>query len=223
MPYFEPDFLEFFKELAPNNNKDWFDENRKRYHRVIKDPFQAFVKDLISELSKSNPKLKELEPRDCIFRINRDIRFSKDKTPYKLNVSALVAVGGRKNRQGEGCYVELSPEHLRVYGGVYEPDKESLLSIREGIAADIDGFQKAINNKKFESRFGHIRGDKNKIIPKDLKAAGEKEPLIYNKQFYYFAEFDPEVIISDNLMSTITSTYDDAREVEQYFSKILNR
>ena len=101
MQYFIPDFIEFFKELAANNNKDWFDINRKRYTDVIKEPFKKFVLDLIVEVGKVNPKIKDIEPKDCIFRINRDIRFSKDKTPYKMNVSALIAPGGKRTIKGK--------------------------------------------------------------------------------------------------------------------------
>ncbi len=114
MAFFDPDFIQFFKDLAPNNNKDWFDENRKRYETIVREPFKSFVDHMISELHKVNPKFTDLTNKDCIFRINRDIRFSKDKTPYKMNVSALVAVGGKKNYMGEGVYFELGPEHVRV-------------------------------------------------------------------------------------------------------------
>ena len=95
MPYFEKDFLEFFKELEKNNNKDWFDANRKRYEKVIKDPFKAFVQKMIDRMHELDSSVI-IQPKDCIFRINRDIRFSKDKTPYKSNVSAVVGVGGKK-------------------------------------------------------------------------------------------------------------------------------
>ena len=90
MKYFSSDYLEFFKELAPNNNKDWFDKNRKRYIDSVKEPFKKFVTDLIQEISKVDDEV-QIEAKDAIFRINRDIRFSKDKTPYKLNNSAIIS------------------------------------------------------------------------------------------------------------------------------------
>ena len=95
--YFSPDFLQFFKELAANNHKEWFDENRKRYETVVKKPFEVFVQHAIDEMAKLDPRLSELDPKKCIFRINRDIRFSKDKAPYKLNRSAAISVGGRND------------------------------------------------------------------------------------------------------------------------------
>lgn len=118
MVYFTPDYLEFFKELAANNHKEWFDVNRKRYQSVVRDPFKNFISELISVLSKSDPDLS-IEAKDAIFRINRDIRFSKDKTPYKLNNSALITPGGRKNKNHPGIYLEFGPEKMAFYGGIY--------------------------------------------------------------------------------------------------------
>jgi uncharacterized protein (TIGR02453 family) len=223
MAFFEPDFIQFFKDLAPNNNKDWFDENRSRYENTIREPFKDFVDHMIKVLSTENPQLKDLQNKDCIFRINRDIRFSKDKTPYKMNVSAAILVGGKKNYMAEGTYFELGPEHVRVYGGLYELDKDSLLQLREGIAANSDEFKKLYSDKEFESLFGHIRGDQNKIIPKELKPAGEIEPLIYNKQFYFFAEYSPEVLLEKDFDKLILNAYKTARPLEQFFSKLLKR
>ena len=80
MTYFSTDYLEFFKELAANNNKEWFDRNRKRYESVVRDPFKTFIGQLISEIAKSDSAF-DIESKDAIFRINSDIRFSKDKTP----------------------------------------------------------------------------------------------------------------------------------------------
>ena len=98
MAFFEKDFLDFFIELAPNNNKDWFDLNRHRYANSVREPFKKFVSHMIENMSKDMPELKDLEPKDCTFRVNRDIRFSKDKTPYKLRMSALITPGGKKKR-----------------------------------------------------------------------------------------------------------------------------
>ena len=117
MTDFSPDYLEFFKELAANNHKEWFDQNRKRYESVVRDPFKTFIGQLISEMSKSDPEL-DIEAKDAIFRINRDIRFSKDKTPYKLYNSALISPSGRKDKNNPGIYLEFSPEKLGVYGEV---------------------------------------------------------------------------------------------------------
>jgi uncharacterized protein (TIGR02453 family) len=223
MAFFVPDFIQFFKDLAPNNNKDWFDENRNRYAEIIREPFKAFVDHMIVELTKVNLKFKDLQNKDCIFRINRDIRFSKDKTPYKMNVSALIAPGGKKNYMGEGIYFELGPEHVRIYSGLYELDKDTLLLLREGIAKHQKEFKKLYSDKNFESTFGQIRGEQNKIIPMELREAAESENLIFNKQFYYFVQFPPKKLLAKDFDKTIIEIYNTARPMEQFFSTLLKR
>jgi uncharacterized protein (TIGR02453 family) len=221
--FFQQEFLDFFIELAPNNHKDWFDLNRKRYEQFVKEPFKNFVQHLIDQMAISNPIFKGLEAKDCIFRINRDIRFSKDKQPYKLQVSAIINPEGKKSKAVNGIYFELGPEKMRVYGGVYEIDKEDLYVAREGIAAAPEKFQKAYQDPKFVKVFGDILGEKNKVIPKEFKEAAEKEPLIFNKQWYFYAEFEPEMILSPTLDTLILECYDAGRPVESFFNELINR
>ncbi|MCB0846293.1 MAG: DUF2461 domain-containing protein, partial [Bacteroidetes bacterium] len=105
MPYFTPDYIAFFEELARNNTKEWFDQNRSRYEKSVKKPFYAFVERMIDLISEDDPAVM-ITPKDAIFRINRDIRFSNDKTPYKTNFSAVVSPGGRKEMVTPGLYFE---------------------------------------------------------------------------------------------------------------------
>jgi uncharacterized protein (TIGR02453 family) len=178
---------------------------------------------VIDEIAKKDPAFKDVEAKDCIFRINRDIRFSSDKTPYKMNVSAVVAPEGKKSKAVNGVYFEFGPEHMRVYGGVYEIDKEDLMVVREGIAADIVKFQTAYNDPAFKSVFGSILGEKNKLLPKDLKEAAEKEPLIYNKQWYFYAQFDPETVLKSDLDKIILKCFEAGKPVENYFNELIIR
>ncbi|MDP4797428.1 MAG: DUF2461 domain-containing protein [Crocinitomicaceae bacterium] len=223
MAFFTPDFLQFFIELAPNNHKDWFDLNRKRYEKSVKEPFKDFVGHIIKEIAKTDASFKDLEAKDCIFRINRDIRFSKDKTPYKMNVSAVVAPEGKKSKAVNGIYFEFGPEHVRVYGGIYEIDKDDLLTVREGIANDLKGFQEAYSNPSFKKVFGTILGEKNKVLPKELKEAAEKEPLIFNKQWYFYAQFDAETVLSPKLDQFLLDCFEAGKPVEHYFNKLIKR
>ena len=101
MIYFTKDFIGFFSDLENNNNRDWFHENKKRYETSVKGPFESLVSALISELSKVYPEMT-ITPKDAIFRINRDIRFSKDKSPYKTHMAALISPGGKKDKTTSG-------------------------------------------------------------------------------------------------------------------------
>ena len=112
------EFFEFFIDLTLNNNKTWFDENRKRYEKLVKLPLRSFVEELIREVSKVDGRFASLSASDCLFRINRDIRFSKDKTPYKIHCSAALQLGDSKNMSLGGLYVEFGPESCAIYAGL---------------------------------------------------------------------------------------------------------
>ena len=206
MKYFTQDYLAFFKDLAANNNRDWFQANKKRYETSIKKPFELFVADLIKELKKHDKSIN-ITPSDAIFRINRDIRFSKDKTPYKLNASAVISKDGRKTDGASGVYVELGPEKLAMAGGIYMPDKDKLLAIRDGIARNPKAFMKVLSDKTFVKVWGELQGEKNKVLSAEHKKVAETCPYIYHKQFYFWVELDPKMILSDKLVKTVVDHY----------------
>ncbi|MFM7005696.1 MAG: DUF2461 domain-containing protein [Flavobacteriales bacterium] len=223
MAFFTEDYLAFFKELAANNHKDWFDANRKRYETSVKEPFKAFTQHLIDQLAKKEPIFKDLKASDCIFRINRDIRFSKDKTPYKTMCSAVIWPNGKKSSSIHGIYFELSPEHVRAYGGVYEIEKDDLYALREGIASNLTEFQKRYNQKEFKALFGKIHGDRNKKIDKDFQEAAAKEPLLFNKQFYFYSTFEAERLLDPALDDLLLKCYEVGRPLELFFNQFIQR
>lgn len=223
MPYFSHEYLNFFIELAANNHKDWFDLNRGRYENHVKKPFSAFTQELIKQLASNYAVFKDLLAKDCIFRINRDIRFAKDKTPYKLMCSAVVAPEGKKSTAINGIYFELTPEHVRVYGGVYEIDKEQLHELREGIASNMVDFNRLLTHPDFVNFFGAIHGEKNKVLPAELKAAAHEQPLLYNKQFYFYATFPAELMLEDQLLDTLLNAYEIGRPLESFFNQFIHR
>ncbi len=223
MSFFTEDYLNFFIELAGNNHKTWFDENRKRYENSIKKPFYAFTQHIIDKLAKKDAAFSDLQSKDCVFRINRDIRFSKDKTPYKLMCSAVVAPNGKKSKAVNGIYFEFSAEHVRAYGGIYEIDKEDLEAVREGIAANMDEFRSIYQSKTFIKTFGEILGEKNKILPAHLKEAAQDENLIFNKQWYFYAEFPAEQVLSEDLDQIMLYCYEAGKPLEQFFNQFIQR
>lgn len=222
MTYFDSDFLQFFKDLAANNNRDWFHANKKRYEGSVKNPFKAFITDLIQEVKAIEPNI-DMEAKDAIFRINRDIRFSKDKSPYKLHSSAAISAGGRKAMNIPGIYVQIDPEHLSIYSGVYQPGKDDLYAIREHIAANHEKFEQLINDVHFKSSFGSIQGEVNKIIPKEFKTAAQEQPLLYKKNFYYFVEMEPESILKEDVMTVILGHYKNALPLNRFFTEAIQQ
>ena len=140
-------------------------------------------------------------------------------------MSALITPGGKKKRaeDARGVYFELGPEYVRVYGGIYEADKDDLYNIREGIAAEPIGFKKLYTDKKFRKIYGDIHGVKNKVIPKEFKEAGTQEPMIYNKQWYFFAEYEPETLLSEDLDKKILECHKAALPLKSYLNKLKNQ
>ena len=215
MKYFEPDYLDFFKELAANNNKEWFDANRKRYEAVVRDPFKHFVGELIHHLAARDPELN-IEPKDVIFRINRDIRFSKDKTPYKTNNSAVISPEGRKNKNHPGIYIEFGPERMAFYGGIYMPSPKEVGRVRTYMSQNLKELEAILSSRDFVDNFGVVHGEKSKRIPKELMEAAGVQSLIWNKNWYYFKHLPPETIIGDELMETILDLRDKSEPIKNY-------
>lgn len=222
MKYFSEDYLIFFKELAANNHKEWFDSNRKRYENIVKIPFQIFIDDLINELVKIDPEIK-ITSKEAIFRINKDLRFSKDKTPYKLNNSAVISKQGRVDKTHPGLYIELGPEHLRIYGGLYMPSTVEIQKVREAIVHQSEYFKNLIESPVFKKSYNQIRGEKQIRIPKEFKLIAEIQPLVLNKQWYYFAEFSPKKIIEDNLLELVVQYYQNGFAVKEFFKNALGK
>lgn len=220
MSHLKENYSQFFKDLAPNNNSEWFNENRKRYEKDVKIPFHNLVTELITQLTKIDKNIEGTKPSDCIFRINRDIRFSKDKTPYKISMSAAIAPGGRKNMSYPGFYFEATPEGINIYGGVYMAEKPQLEAIRNLIATNLKQFETLITEHDFKKKYGgKILGEKQVRLAPELKEAAEKQPLIFNKQFYFKASLDESCLIKDNLTEILTDYFRTARPVSQFLCK----
>lgn len=220
MSYFTKDYVDFFKELSANNNKPWFDANKKRYEQSVKKPFNDFIQEMINRVRQDDPAV-DIAPKDAIFRINRDIRFSEDKSPYKTFMAAVVSAGGRKNHTIPGLYLQFGPEEAHIYGGAYMLDKDVLHKVRTKIASDLDGFDKLLNGADFKEKFGTIHGEQHKRLPAEFQAAAEKQPLLANKQFYYFAKFPLTVITKDDLPELVMSHYFAGKPMNAYLRKAM--
>jgi len=220
MKYFSPGFIDFFNELSVNNHKEWFHAQKKQYENSVKQPFQDFVNALIHEIQKEEPDLL-VEAKDCILRINRDIRFAKDKTPYNLHTTAFVSKGGRKNKSIPGIFIRFSPKMVGIMGGCFGPDKGQLTSIRQSIIDHPHALRNLLETPSFQKKFGAMKGDQMKRVPVLYQAAAEKEPLILHKQYYFMAEEKPALITSDRLLSTIMDYYQAMKPVNNYLEQAI--
>lgn len=137
--------------------------------------------------------------------------------------SAVVTPNGKKSKAVNGIYFEFGPEHVRAYGGIYEIDKEDLELVREGIAANLTEFRSIYTSKTFKKTFGEILGEKNKVLPAHLKEVAQEENLIFNKQWYFYAEFPAEQVLSEDLDQLMLSCYEAGKPVEQFFNQFIKR
>ncbi|MGQ9620232.1 MAG: DUF2461 domain-containing protein, partial [Bacteroidales bacterium] len=175
--------MKFLEELALNNNREWFADNREAYNKA-KLNFEKFVQEVISRLSAVEKVFKGLEAGSCIFRINRDTRFLADKSPYKTNFGALIMQGGRKNiHRFAGYYIHLEPGESMIAGGAYIPPTPWLTAIREKIAEEPVRFISIIENKNFKKYFGKIENDKLKSIPRGFNSNHPHIELLKYKSF----------------------------------------
>ncbi len=215
MAYFTKATLRLLKELKKNNNREWFNENKPNYIEHVKEPFEAFIGDLIEAMEPYFESLS-ITPKDAIFRIYRDVRFGKDKTPYKTKVSAIISPGGRKDKIMPGVYLEISPDDMRVYSGLYQLDSKQLFNIRSHITHNLSEFENLISNSKFVKTFTEIKGEKNKRIQKEFEDDAIKQPLLYNKQFYFFTSWSANTIHDENLIEKVVKTYTIAQPVSEF-------
>jgi len=155
--------IHFLSELKENNNRDWFLDHKTAYDKVRAE-FLLTVDQLILMLAKSNPAYAQLKAKDTVFRINRDIRFSKDKSPYKTQFGSYLAAGGRKSPLG-GHYLHVEPGNCFLAGGVYCPTPENLKTLRSEIYFNLPGFEQIVKAPDFVQLFGEIQGDKLKKPP----------------------------------------------------------
>jgi uncharacterized protein (TIGR02453 family) len=174
--------LAFLTQLRDNNNREWFEANRKTYEKT-RDTFHTFVGDLLKEMVSIDPELARLETKNCIFRIFRDVRFSKDKTPYKKNYSAYFSPDGKQSLKA-GYYLHIEPDGKSMLaGGMYMPPAEQLKKIRQEIDYNGAAFREIIEAPAFKKQFGWLTGEKLKTMPKGYSADHPDGELLKHKDF----------------------------------------
>ncbi len=220
MSYFNPSYLQFFMDLAANNNSVWFNEHRKTYEKEVKVPFTKFVELMINRIREHEPEIN-IKTGEAIMRINNDIRFSKDKTPYKLHMCANISRFGKKNLGYPGFFFQLSPENITLYGGVYMVESPVLLKIRQYIAGNLNAVREACSHPEFKSKFGAIQGEQNKRLAPEFQSLVTQEPLMANKQFYYGATLPPENILSPELPDMLMAYYHAGQPVNKFFQEAM--
>jgi uncharacterized protein (TIGR02453 family) len=197
--------LTFLKSIAKNNNREWFEKNKPKYLESKKQ-FEDFLESLHKELLTFDESLAGLNPRKQGFRIYRDVRFSKDKRPYKINMGAGFSAHG-KMEQEPGYYIHIEPGKSFVAGGIYMPDAERLSKIRQEIDYNATDFLKILNDKKFKKVFpGLDNFDALKTAPKGYPKDHPHIDLLKNKSFVVSHRFTDTDVTSKAFVKKVAAT-----------------
>ncbi len=198
--------LKFLTQLAKNNNKEWFDTNRKTYDG-IKVEFATLVQSVIDKNTLFDNDLKGLEPKQCIFRINKDVRFSKDKSPYKTTIGASINPGGKKSMIA-GYYLHIEPNKSFLAGGCYMPMPETLAAIRQEIDYNTTDFKKIISAKDFKTYFKELsQDDKLKTAPKGYDKNHADISLLQHKHFVVAHNLTDEQVCNKNFAAYASKVF----------------
>jgi uncharacterized protein (TIGR02453 family) len=209
--------LEFLIDLKFNNNKEWFHANRERYDEA-RESFIQLVQLLIDEISKFDMDIKNLTAKDCLFRINRDIRFSKNKEPYKTNFGAFIAAGGRKS-QHAGYYLHFEADASFLGGGIYMPEPQMLTKIRQAISDHPTVWTQLVNDKKFAKYFPEIVGESLKSAPKGFRSDDPMLKWIQHKSFAVTHSISNELWISGEVVAKLVNGYKILHPLNQFLNK----
>ncbi len=193
--------LHFLDELSHNNNKAWFDSHRADYE-TARGQYEQLLNDLIDEFRASD-NLQGLKARDCMSRIYRDIRFTRDKSPYKTNLGAVIAPGGWRSVY-PGYYISIEPHgQSMVAGGWYNPSAEQLDRFRQAIDEDATEFRRITEDSSFVEAFGAVEGDRLRTAPRGYDRAHPDIDLLQLRQITAVHRFSDQEILADGLKEHI--------------------
>ena len=212
----------FLKKLSANNNKAWMDEHRNDYEKA-RNNFIEFVKEMIIELSAIDNSLSALNAKDCIFRINRDIRFSKDKRPYKNNFAAYFNKGGKKG-PGAGYYLHAEPGKCFMACGVWMPEPKMLADIRQEIDYNYKEFESILKGKKFKTNFesGLDESDILSRPPKGYEADNPAVGYLKLKSFIVRKDLSEKDFTKPNSEKDFAKVFQTAKPMIDFINRSLD-
>jgi uncharacterized protein (TIGR02453 family) len=213
--------LSFLSELKENNNKEWFDQNRSRYEQSRKKVL--FLTELINhELAKFDSEIGIQDPKTCVFRIFRDVRFATDKTPYKINMGSSIAKGGRKSISA-GYYIHIEPGASFVGGGFYCPPADALKAIRTEIFDHPEEFKQLIHSNSFRKYYPELFDDKLKTAPKGFPKDFPDIDLLKYKSYAFGSSFDDSEVTSDAYIGKIVAALKELYPVNRFLNTALDK
>jgi uncharacterized protein (TIGR02453 family) len=212
--------LDFLKELKENNNREWFNDNRQKYE-AAKAEFEGLINKLIPLIRGFDPSIGTLTAKQCVFRIYRDVRFSKDKSPYKTNMGGFMSKGGRKGIYS-GYYVHIEPGKSFLGGGIYMPQSDVLKKVRQEIFYNIEEYRKIINDPSFKKTFTQMEGEKLKRPPKDFPPDFPDIDLLKYKSYVVLHEVKDTDVSGNNFAGHIIDVFKTMYPLNKFLNKALD-
>lgn len=213
--------INFLKSLKKNNNKIWFDQNREKYI-ATKIDFENLVTDILQKMILFDPDMKGLVAKNCMFRINRDIRFSKNKTPYKINISASFNKGGKKSVNA-GYYFHLQPgDNSFAGGGLWAPAAPELKKIRQEIDYSLPEFKKILNSPAFKKNYGELEREKDQMLVNVPKGYDKENPAVEFlrlKSFIATKAIPDSSLLLPNLSHEIAQSFEALRPLVKFINR----
>lgn len=210
----------FLRKLKAYNDREWFEKNKAEY-REVHAIFLELTQILIDRVGKWDPEIAFLEPKKCVYRIYRDVRFSKDKTPYKTHLGAEITPGGRKSGLA-GYYFHVSSKGIMVAGGVWRPSPENLAQIRQEIDYNPESFLNIVESSNFKKSFNALHGDKLKKAPKGYDPENPMIEYLKFKDFLAYQEWTSKEINGKNVVNVLVGGFKKLEPLNRFLNEAVD-
>ncbi len=218
---FPKEGIEFLKRLKKNNNRPWFEKHKSEYETTVKLPMQSLIVALQPHFAKFAPEY-ELHPKRSLFRIYRDTRFSKDKTPYKTHVAAHAALRGKPKGLGaSGYYLHIEPGEVYFGAGVYMPESDQLKKIRKAVAIMSDEFLAVVNGKRFNKMFSKLEGEKLQRVPVGYEANHPMAEWLKHKHFFVGASWPVSKCFKAKFVEDVAEVFKEATRLVRFLNRAM--
>ena len=215
--------LQFLDDLKKNNNREWFQDNKKRYE-VFKKDYHQLVSDFLDVMKPLDPSLELLEVKNCTFRINRDIRFSKDKSPYKAHLGVWMS-SGAKGANRSGYYVHIEKGASFIAGGFYSPESEDLKKVRKEIAFFHDDLEAILTDKNFKKEFGSLDINENnslKSMPRGYEKDHPAIEFLKLKSFTATQKYDISEVTKKDFVAKMSQKLIALKPLNEFINRALD-
>jgi uncharacterized protein (TIGR02453 family) len=203
-PGFPPEGIQFMRALARNNKREWFQPRKATFDEKVKEPMRQLVEAVNAAMARFAPEYVT-DPGKAVFRIYRDTRFSKDKTPYKEHIAASFPRRGMPH--GAGYYFAVSHKEVAMGGGIYMPAPETLLAMRTHLAEHHQDFRRILQAKAVKQLFGAVQGEQLSRVPKGFDCAHPAADLLRHKQYILYVELEPDLATGPELYAEIVKRF----------------